>query len=136
MIEDSQFQGWAGLDEKAGHGNLVFQPFTPKVWDEDDVEVKILYCAVCGSDSAVLAGEWGPVKDLVPQVLGHEIVGEVVTVGKEVMNGLEEGDLVGIGAQCDSCMGCETCRAGDEHLCHQMVSCSFCLSPLFFAWAS
>lgn len=63
--------------------------------------VKILYCGICGSDVSSLTGEWGPVKDICPQVCGHEIVGEVVRVGTSPENGLKIGDLVGIGAQSD-----------------------------------
>lgn len=41
---------------------------------------------------------------------GHEIVGEVVRVGSQ-SGGLAVGDVVGIGAQTDSCLACEFCDA-------------------------
>jgi alcohol dehydrogenase (NADP+) len=50
-----------------------------------------------------------------PQVVGHEIVGKVVKVGKEVQ-ALRIGDMVGIGAQCDSCMTCESCSESESAL--------------------
>lgn len=78
--------------------------------------VKILYCGICGSDVSSLTGEWGPVKDICPQVCGHEIVGEVVRIGTSPENGLKIGDLVGIGAQLDSCRECEWCREGQSSL--------------------
>ncbi|OXG74502.1 alcohol dehydrogenase [Cryptococcus neoformans var. grubii Br795] len=117
MVADNEFKGWAGLDEKACDGNLSFQEFAPKKWDEDDVDVKILSCGVCGSDVSSLTGEWGPVKDICPQVCGHEIVGEVVRIGTFPENGLKIGDLVGIGAQSDSCRECEWCKEGKENYC-------------------
>ncbi|OXC71334.1 hypothetical protein AYX13_00201 [Cryptococcus neoformans] len=117
MVADNEFKGWAGLDEKACDGKLSFQEFAPKKWDEDDVDVKILYCGICGSDVSSLTGEWGPVKDICPQVCGHEIVGEVVRIGTSPENGLKIGDLVGIGAQSDSCRECEWCREGKENYC-------------------
>jgi len=46
-----------------------------------------------------------------PMVVGHEIVGKVVKAGPKAQ-GFKEGDLVGIGAQCDSCMQCEWCKDG------------------------
>jgi alcohol dehydrogenase (NADP+) len=76
------------------------------------MSVKILHCGICGSDVSALSGEWGPVKDVAPHVCGHEIVGEVVKVGKEPEHGVEVGQLVGIGAQSDSCRECEWCKAG------------------------
>jgi len=44
-------------------------------------------------------------------VVGHEIVGKVVKAGPKA-EGFKEGDLVGIGAQCDSCLECEWCKDG------------------------
>ncbi|KIR29961.1 alcohol dehydrogenase [Cryptococcus deuterogattii LA55] len=117
MVADNEFKGWAGLDEKACDGHMSLQEFAPKKWDEDDVDVKILYCGICGSDVSSLSGEWGPVKDICPQVCGHEIVGEVVRVGSTPENGLKIGDLVGIGAQSDSCRECEWCKEGKENYC-------------------
>jgi D-arabinose 1-dehydrogenase-like Zn-dependent alcohol dehydrogenase len=45
-----------------------------------------------------------------PLVVGHEIVGEVVRAGPMVEGGLKVGDIVGIGAQSDSCLKCARCR--------------------------
>ncbi|KAK8854970.1 hypothetical protein IAR55_003710 [Kwoniella newhampshirensis] len=115
------FKGWAGLDAKACQGNLDFQSFEPKKWDEDDVDVKILYCGICGSDASALSGEWGPVDGVCPQVCGHEIVGEVVKVGSSPENGLKVGQMVGIGAQCDSCRECVDCKNHEEQCCPKMV---------------
>jgi D-arabinose 1-dehydrogenase-like Zn-dependent alcohol dehydrogenase len=48
-----------------------------------------------------------------PQVVGHEIVGEVVRVGPKVEGGIKVGDIVGVGAQCDSCLNCHSCQSGE-----------------------
>lgn len=132
MSTDYTFEGWAGLDDKACEGGLKFQSYEPKKWDEDDVDgqysdahtsmrtysdlffrsVKILYCAICGSDASALSGEWGPVEPNCPQVCGHEIIGEVVRVGSQPENGLKVGMLVGTGPQSDSCRECEYCEGG------------------------
>jgi D-arabinose 1-dehydrogenase-like Zn-dependent alcohol dehydrogenase len=47
-----------------------------------------------------------------PMIVGHEIVGKVVKAGPKA-TGFKEGDLVGIGAQCDSCLECSSCKTGE-----------------------
>jgi D-arabinose 1-dehydrogenase-like Zn-dependent alcohol dehydrogenase len=47
-------------------------------------------------------------------------VGEVVRVGPKVENGLKVGDIVGVGAQCDSCGECDICQ-GREYTAIQRV---------------
>lgn len=123
---DYKFEGWAGLTTDACKGQMSFQEFEPKKWDEDDVDVRVQYCGICGSDVSALSGEWGPIDNVVPQVCGHEIVGEVVKLGSKVENGLKIGDIVGIGAQSDSCRECEWCKNGEENFCSKQVS-SCCL---------
>lgn len=44
-----------------------------------------------------------------PMIVGHEIVGKVVKVGPKT-SGFKQGDVVGIGAQCDSCLQCALCK--------------------------
>lgn len=118
---DYKFQGWAGLTADACKGEMSFQSFEPKKWDEDDVDVRIQYCGICGSDVSALSGEWGPVDKVAPQICGHEVVGQVVKVGNNVENGLKVGDLVGIGAQSDSCRECESCKNGEDNFCPKQV---------------
>lgn len=53
-----------------------------------------------------------------PLCVGHEIVGKAVRVGKNVDHqGIKQGDIVGVGAQCDACMECANCKAGAENHC-------------------
>jgi D-arabinose 1-dehydrogenase-like Zn-dependent alcohol dehydrogenase len=116
---DYKFEGWVGLSAESVKGQMHFQSFEPKKWDEDDVDVRVQYCGICGSDVSALSGEWGPVPK---EPCGHEVVGEVVKVGSKVENGLKVGDLVGIGAQSDSCHECESCKSGEENFCQKQVS--------------
>lgn len=129
--QDCKFEGWAGIDDNATKGGMVFKTFTPKTWDEDDIDgecrscwvcafaedlglsVKVLYCGICGSDVHALSGDWGALSPDKPSVCGHEIVGEVVRVGGKVTNGIKLGDHVGIGAQSDSCRECKWCLKGE-----------------------
>ncbi len=81
----------------------------------DDVQLDILYCGVCHSDIHTARNEWGGGTKY-PCVPGHEIVGRVVKVGKNV-NKFKEGDLVGVGCMVDSCGHCENCKADLEQFC-------------------
>ncbi len=71
----------------------------PKI-KSDELLVKMHACGICGSD--VL--EWYRIKKA-PVVLGHEMTGEIVEVGKKV-KGYEEGDRVFVSHH----VPCNTCR--------------------------
>ncbi|TDL45979.1 NAD(P)-dependent alcohol dehydrogenase [Microbacterium oleivorans] len=79
-----------------------------------DVLIAIRYAGICHSDIHLVRGDWGPVT--YPQVVGHEIAGEVVEVGSEV-TGFAVGDRVGVGCMVNSCRECENCLAGMENYC-------------------
>ena len=79
-----------------------------------DVAIDALFCGVCHSDVHQARDEWGG--GLFPMVPGHEIVGRVIRVGREVTR-FKAGDLVGVGCMVDSCGRCEQCRAGTEQFC-------------------
>ncbi|MTE22999.1 NAD(P)-dependent alcohol dehydrogenase [Microbacterium sp. ZXX196] len=79
-----------------------------------DVLIAIRYAGICHSDIHTIREEWGPIS--FPQVVGHEIVGEVVEVGSEV-TAHAVGDRVGVGCMVNSCGECAECLAGDEHNC-------------------
>lgn len=81
-----------------------------------EVEVKITHCGICHSDIHLIDNDW--MISSYPLVPGHEIVGEVKAIGKQV-NHLKIGDRVGIGWQSGSCHNCEYCNAGQENLCSQ-----------------
>ncbi len=80
----------------------------------DDVHIAILYCGVCHSDLHTARNEWH--NTIYPSVPGHEIVGRVVAVGKNVRN-FQPGDLAGVGCMVDSCGHCHPCQEGEEQYC-------------------
>jgi alcohol dehydrogenase (NADP+) len=81
-----------------------------------DVAIDILYCGVCHSDLHQARNEWsGTVYPCVP---GHEIVGRVTKVGKDVKK-FKEGDLAAVGCLVDSCRTCGNCKSGLEQYCEK-----------------
>ncbi|MGI9088682.1 MAG: NAD(P)-dependent alcohol dehydrogenase [Chthoniobacterales bacterium] len=79
-----------------------------------DIRLEILFCGVCHSDLHTVRDEWGGTT--YPAVPGHEIVGRVVEVGREVKN-FKAGDLAAVGCMVDSCRTCPSCREGFEQFC-------------------
>ena len=79
-----------------------------------DVQIDILFCGVCHSDLHTVRNEWQ--NTIYPCVPGHEIVGRVTKVGKEVKS-FKEGDMVAVGCMVDSNRECASCREGLEQYC-------------------
>ncbi|KAJ0420401.1 hypothetical protein BJY00DRAFT_301584 [Aspergillus carlsbadensis] len=112
---------------RGGKSPLTHEPFTPKPFEETDIEVQISHCGVCGSDIHTIRSGWAPAD--YPCVVGHEIVGTAVRVGSKVAPPtpddavIKPGDRVGIGAQCSSCLkpDCEACADGEESYCPKIV---------------
>ncbi|GMF25458.1 unnamed protein product [Phytophthora lilii] len=91
---------------------------------DEDVEIKISHCGICGSDLHTIDGGWGAAP--YPCVVGHEIIGEVTLAGPSVKN-LSVGDRVGVGAQVWACLNrdpkdkCRDCADGEDAVCDQRV---------------
>jgi len=79
-----------------------------------DIQIDILYCGVCHSDIHTVRNEWkGTVYPAIP---GHEIVGKILKVGKEVKN-FKVGDIAAVGCMVDSCGTCSSCSDHLEQYC-------------------
>lgn len=94
MSPAQKFAGWVAEDTKAVDGNMVWKEFDVKPWSEDDVDIEIAACGICGSDIHSLGNGWG--NTVYPTVVGHEIVGKAVKVGSNVKH-VKVGDRVGVG---------------------------------------
>ena len=81
---------------------------------EDDVVIDVMYCGVCHSDLHQARNDWG--FSTYPLVPGHEVVGRVAKVGKNVTK-FKVGDYAGIGCMVDSCRTCSPCEEGLEQYC-------------------
>lgn len=55
-----QFEGWLAHGPEDADGKMKWGPFEPKKWTEDDVDIKVTHCGVCGTDGHTLRQDWGP----------------------------------------------------------------------------
>ncbi len=78
----------------------------PTILEPHDAIIKVSLSAICGSDLHIYNGFAKPMK--VGDVLGHEFMGEVVELGKEV-NNLHVGDrvVVPFPIACGNCFYCK-----------------------------
>src|SRR5512139_879603 len=88
----------------------------------DDVDIEILYCGVCHSDLHTVRNDWASwFPTTYPVVPGHEIIGRVTGVGKDVKR-FKPGDHVGVGCMVDSCQKCSSCEQGHEQYCSEIAT--------------
>jgi uncharacterized zinc-type alcohol dehydrogenase-like protein len=93
---------------------LAFHAIPRRAPGARDVAIDISHCGVCHSDLHTARSEWGGT--LYPCVPGHEIVGTVTAVGKDVKK-FKVGDSVGVGCLVGSCGHCASCAEGLENYC-------------------
>jgi len=83
----------------------------------DEVLAKVLATSICGTDLHIFEwNEWAQsrIKQL-PLIMGHELCGEIVDVGKNVKN-LKKGDIISAETHI-ACGHCYLCHTGSAHIC-------------------
>ncbi|MFL5260363.1 MAG: zinc-dependent alcohol dehydrogenase [Hyphomicrobiales bacterium] len=88
----------------------------PEIEDPRDAIIKVTSCAICGSDlhlfhnfiPAMLPGD----------IMGHEMMGEVVEVGSGVDGKLKKGDRIVVPFTI-ICGECEQCKGGNFSVCER-----------------
>lgn len=93
---------------------LILKDVPVPVPEENQVLIKIHACGVCRTDLHIVDGELTNPK--LPLIIGHEIVGSVVKLGKNV-SGFKVGDKVGVPWLGYTCRKCKYCLRGEENLC-------------------
>lgn len=104
---------------------LVKKERTMGLWMEDvpmptvgdhEVLIKTHKTSICGTDVHIYKWDsWAQKTIPVPMIIGHEFMGEIAQVGKQV-NFLKVGDRV-CGEGHIVCNQCPNCRMGKKHLC-------------------
>src|SRR5258708_678072 len=74
------------------------------------VRIKVQACGVCHSDSLTKEGTFPGLQ--YPRVPGHEVVGVIDAVGRDV-DEWKPGQRVGVGWHGGYCGSCDACRHGD-----------------------
>lgn len=82
---------------------------------EHGVIVKVVTTNICGSDQHMVRGRTTAPEGL---VLGHEITGEVIEVGRDV-EFIKKGDLVSVPFNI-ACGRCRSCKEQDTHICENV----------------
>lgn len=100
---------------------------------DDQILVKIAASGVCHTDLHAAEGDW-PVKPHPPFIPGHEGVGYVAAVGKNVRH-VKEGDRVGVPWLHSACGFCRHCIGGWETLCESQTNTGYSVNGGFAEYA-
>ncbi len=97
--------------------SLVDHP-EPSLTSPTEVKLRILDVGICGTDREIAAFEYG----FAPAgsdylVLGHESLGEVVEIGKDVTS-VKPGDLAVLSVRRPCPEFCPACAAGRQDFCY------------------
>lgn len=95
-----------------GKNDLKFVDLPEPEIKDDEVLMKVKKVGICGTDLHIYNGG---MHVSTPLVLGHEFVGDIVEVGKEVKN-LKIGDMA-VSEHVIGCGSCKYCREGRKNLC-------------------
>ena len=93
-------EGMAAYSPTGPHRLMQFQR---RALGPKDVAIEVHYCGVCHSDIHTIREDWGEIQ--YPQIVGHELAGEVVAVGSSVSK-FTVGARVGVGTMVNSCPIC------------------------------
>ena len=123
--EEADACAWAYFAK--GEFKKYYYKFQPL--EDNHVRSRILYTSLCMSDSLTGRDAWG--ESLKPLCPGHEVIGEVIAVGKNVTK-FKVGDTVGYGPMRDACLKCETCDKKATQLCPNTDEVELWLYGLYF----
>jgi len=119
--------------------NVVIEEAAMPPIAEDEVRIRPAYAGICGTDISIYKGH----RDVAyPFVLGHEVLGEVTSVGTKVTK-LQAGQRVIVEPNYP-CGSCALCRKGRGAVCAQkgemgvnMSGCfsEYAIAPAEFVWS-
>lgn len=86
---------------------------------EGEVLIKVKASTICGTDLHIYRwDEWSAQRIKIPRIIGHEMSGEVIEVGKNVKN-IKPGDFVSVETHI-VCGKCYACRNNRQEVCMNM----------------
>lgn len=97
------------------------------------VQIEMSHCGLCHTELHMIDNDWG-ISDY-PLVPGHEGLGKVVLVGKDVKTH-KVGDTVGVGWIRDACKDCAACSHGRENLCKKGYQGTFLAAGAAGIWGN
>lgn len=101
-----------------GPGKLTVTEVPTPTAGSKELKIKVWACATCGTDAKIYSH--GHPRLEPPQIIGHEIAGEIIEIGSEV-TGYELGQRVQIIAAVP-CENCWACAAGKQGICINQTS--------------
>ena len=108
----------AVVKEEPGRGAVYKEVDVPEIGPEQ-ILIKVESTSICGTDHHIyIWNNWAQENINTPQIMGHEVAGEVVKVGSRVKK-VKEGDFVSSETHIP-CGHCYQCQTGQEHICKNM----------------
>lgn len=109
----------AVLKEKPQSGVVIKDIPIPNL-QKDEVLVKVKYASICGTDVSIYDwSQWAAGHIKPPQVIGHEMVGEVIKINSDHKTQIKIGDLVSSETHI-FCQNCYQCSIKNYHICENM----------------
>lgn len=94
--------------------SLEYKDVPVPTYSDEQLLIKVNACGVCRTDLHIVDGDLTDPK--IPLIPGHEIVGTVVAVGRNVRK-FKVGERVGVPWLGYTCGKCQFCKKGKENLC-------------------
>lgn len=101
----------------SGEHRIVVNEVEPQAPGRGEVQIRVAYTGICGTDLHVLHGSMDSRVDI-PQAIGHEMSGTIEAIGEGVTS-VAPGDNVTV-MPLDWCGECPACKAGNAHICQKL----------------
>lgn len=109
----------AVLKDKKAPGVTIKDVPQPKP-QKDEVLVKVKAASICGTDIGIYDWiPWAAAHIKPPQIIGHEMVGEVIEINTRKKTEIKVGDLVSSETHI-FCQNCYQCTIKNYHICENM----------------
>ncbi len=118
-MRSMESQMLAVLKDKSVPGVAIKKIPIPKP-EKDEVLVRVKYASICGTDIGIYDwNDWAASHIKPPQVMGHELVGEIVEINSQEKTDFKKGDLVSSETHI-FCLNCYQCEIKNYHICENM----------------